>query len=151
LGGIISVHPGTPFTVTTGFSQSRDGNNTVPDRPSLMPGGNGVQIFGGPDRYFDSSVFTLPQPGSYGNVGRNTLIGPGFANVDSTLVKSTAVNERLKVDFRAEFFNLLNHANFALPSSVIFQSNGSYLGSAGHISSTLTTSRQIQLGMKFIF
>ena len=151
LGGIITAHPGTPFTVTTGFSQSRDGDNTVPDRPSLMPGVNGVPILGGPNRYFDSSVFTLPQPGFFGNVGRNTLIGPGFADLDSTLVKSTAINERMRIDFRAEFFNLLNHANFALPSSVIFQSNGAYLGSAGHISSTLTTSRQIQLGIKLIF
>jgi hypothetical protein len=151
LGGILSLHPGTPFTVTTGFSRSGDGDNTVPDRPSLAPGVTSVPILGGPNKYFDSSVFTLPTAGFFGDVGRNTLVGPGFANFDSTLVKSTTITERLKMDFRAEFFNIFNHANFALPSSSIFASNGTYLGSAGHISATVTTSRQIQLGVKFIF
>jgi hypothetical protein len=151
VGGIVTVHPGTPFTVTDGFNRSRDGDTTAPDRPNLALGANGVTILGGPNRYFDSSVFVLPPPGFFGNVGRNTLNGPGFAAVDFNLSKTTSVNERLKVEFRTEFFNILNHANFDLPSGQIFDSTGRYLGSAGHVSATITTSRQIQLGLKLIF
>jgi len=54
------------------------------------------------------------------NVGRNTIIGPGFANVDLTLDKTTAITERLRMNFRAEFFNIMNHANFGLPSNIVF-------------------------------
>jgi hypothetical protein len=86
-----------------------------------------------------------------GNVGRNDIAGPDFANLDMTALKSTTINDRLKIDFRAEFFSLLNHASFALPSSVIFDRTGQYSGSAGHISLTVTTSRQIQFGLKFVF
>jgi hypothetical protein len=151
VGGIVTAHPGTPFTVSDGFNRSRNGDNNAPDRPNLAPGANGVTILGGPDRYFDSSVFVLPPVGTYGNVGRNTLTGPGFASVDFNVAKTTSVNERLRIEFRAEFFNILNHANFDLPSAKIFDSTGQYLGSAGHVSATVTTSRQIQGGLKFIF
>jgi len=71
--------------------------------------------------------------------------------VDFSLVKVTSLTERLKLDFRAEFFNILNHANFVLPNTQVFQSNGAILGSAGKISDVKTTSRQIQFALKLTF
>jgi hypothetical protein len=151
-GGIFTTHPGTPFTVSDGFNNSRSGDTNNPDRPNLAPGFTSDSIIlGGPNTYFNSRAFTLPAAGFYGNVGRNILKGPGFGNLDFSAHKSITITERVRADFRAEFFNILNHANFDLPSATIFNSNGTYLGSAGHVSQTLTTSRQIQFGLKFIF
>ena len=98
-----------------------------------------------------SGAFELPPVGCYGNLGRNTLIGPGFVNVDLTLVKIIPVTERLKIDFRAEFFNLLNRAQFAPPDYVTFLGSGQPRGAAGRIQETLATSRQIQFGLKILF
>lgn len=150
-GTIASLIAGQPFTAATGFNQSRDGQNTIADRPNLRPGAKQNPILGGPDKYFDPTVFALQPAGTYGNLGRTTLIGPGLANVDLNLVKITPVNERLKLDFRAEFFNVINHANFALPNSQIFNTAGQILGSAGRITATKTTSRQLQFALKLMF
>jgi hypothetical protein len=151
LGGIVTLHSGTPFTPTTGFNRSRSGDNSAPDRPNLKPGVKKIPILGDPNHYFDSSVFELPAAGFFGNAGRNIITAPGFSDFDFTLHKTTAVNERLRTDFRAEFFNILNHPNFDLPSAQIFDGSGQYLGSAGHIAQTVNTSRQIQFGLKLIF
>ena len=95
--------------------------------------------------------FRASAGGIYGNVGRNTATGPGFADLDLTLVKVLSVTERFKVDFRAEFFNILNRANFGLPSPATFSSNGQNAGSAGAVTSTVSTSRQMQFGLKLFF
>ena len=151
MGAILTLSDGAPFTAITSFDRSRSRKNQASDRPNLVSGASNNPVLGGPDRYFDPNVFALPPAGYYGNVGRNTLTTPGFANVDLTLTKLFPVTERLKVDFRAEFFNLLNRANFGLPSNAIFNSNGTFRGTAGRINSTTTTSRQIQFGLKFLF
>ena len=154
VGGIATVQSGSPFTAVTGFNSSRDLDRNSTDRPNLKPGASNNPILGGPDRYFDPTAFQIPTPGFYGNLGHNTLLGPGFADLDFTLAKTTSVNERLKLHFRAEFFNLLNHPNFALPTSngaTIFNTNGAIVGSAGRIQGTVSTSRQIQLGLKLLF
>src|SRR5262249_25074182 len=108
-------------------------------------------ILGGPDKYFDVNAFSLPAAGFYGDLGRNTLTSPAFANLDFTLIKIVPVRENWKLDFRAEFFNFLNHANFGLPSNTIFNANGTVQGNAGRVRNTVTTSRQIQFGLKLLF
>lgn len=150
VSGIVTLTDGMPFTALTGFNQSRDKASFVSDRPDLVPGRSNP-VSGGPDRYFDPTAFALQTPGFYGNAGRNTMIAPGLANLDLTVAKIIPVRENLKVDFRAEFFNVLNRANFGLPSNTIFNSNGAIQGNAGRISSTVTTSRQIQFGLKLLF
>ncbi len=142
---------GQPFTAQTGFNRSRDNQDKVADRPNLLPGKSRNPVLGGPDQYFDPTVFALPPAGTYGNLGRNTLIGPGLVGVDLSLIKDTAITERLKATFRAEFFNILNRANFDLPNAQIFNSSGQILGSAGRIGDTKTTSRQIQFALKLLF
>jgi hypothetical protein len=88
--------------------------------------------------------------GTYGNLGRGTFTGPGLADVDLSLFKTTAVTEKASLQFRAECFNVSNHANFGTPNAIMF-SNGAISPSAGLITTTATTSRQIQFGLKLMF
>lgn len=124
------------------------------DRPNLAPGASNNPVLGGPDQYFDPTAFEFPEAGFYGNLGRNTLIGPGFANFDFSVFKNTAepaISEQFQIQFRVEFFNLFNRVNFGEVSERLFTSRGGRRGSAGRISSTTTTSRQIQMGLKILF
>jgi hypothetical protein len=73
-----------------------------------------------------------------------------LTELDVSLFKNTAVSERISLQFRAEFFNVLNHANFDTPNTTVF-SSGAISASAGLVTATSTTSRQIQLGLKLIF
>ena len=148
---IFTISDGMPFTVLTGFNQSRDLDHDTNDRPSLAPGASINPILGGPQQYFNPRAFVLPQAGFYGNLGRDTLISPGFETLDFTLLKATKITERLNAEFRADFFNILNHANFDFPSSAVFSSNGQYRGAAGSITDTVSSSRQIQFGFKLLF
>jgi hypothetical protein len=109
-------------------------------------------ILGGPNQYFDPNAFIVPAAGTYGYVGRDTLTGPGLAQLDLSLVKSTPLSEKLRLQFRTEFFNILNHANFATPNTVVFSSASTTPApAAGVITSTASTSRQIQFGLKLLF
>lgn len=150
---ITTVSSGNPFSVVVGFDRARARfqAGTSPQRPDLVAGRSTNPILGGPDRYYDTSAFSLPEAGFFGNLGRNTLIGPGLAMVDMSVNKRFRVTERLTAQFRVEMFNSLNHPNFAIPSArTVFTSTGP-VGSAGRITSTLTSARQLQLGMKLLF
>ena len=98
-----------------------------------------------------------------GNLGRDTLVGPNLTNLDLSLLKSSQVTEHLHAQFRAEFFNILNHTNFATPNPVVF-SSGPTQGTtanqntvavasptAGVITATANNSRQIQFGLRLLF
>ncbi|OFW29760.1 MAG: hypothetical protein A3J28_18185 [Acidobacteria bacterium RIFCSPLOWO2_12_FULL_60_22] len=108
-----------------------------------------------PDRYFDPTSFALPEPGYFGNLGRNTLIGPGRATVDFSLAKQmalTPISEDFRIQFRAEFFNLFNRSNFSLPGTTLFDPRSfAYRPDVGRISSTRGSSRQIQFALKVLF
>jgi hypothetical protein len=90
-----------------------------------------------------------------GNAGRNSLIGPGFEELDFSIIKNTyikKVSEIFNAQFRAEVFNLLNRPNFSLPSNTLFDANGGPLSTAGSITSaSASTSRQIQFALKVIW
>jgi hypothetical protein len=107
--------------------------------------------------YIKTQCFAVPNPITLrGNLGRNTLIGPGLMNFDFSLFKNNyikRISDRFNVQFRAEFFNILNHANFAPPldNRNIFDSTGSPVANAGLITSTQTPSRQIQFAVKLIW
>lgn len=83
----------------------------------------------------------------YRDLGRNTLIGPALATWDFSVLKDTRIRERLSLQFRAEIFNLLNRANFNAPILIVFTPSG-VSGTAGAITATSTTSRQVQFGLK---
>ena len=120
-------------------------------RPDLVAGGDNNPVLGGADQYFNPSQFT-PAPGfRYGNLGRNTLIGPGMASVDMSVIKSfrvPAISEGMRISLRAEFFNLLDRANFSQPSAQVFDGQGRLIAAAGRITSTATSARQTQLGVR---
>jgi hypothetical protein len=155
---ILTRHPGTPFTVSDGFSRSGDGDTHTPDQPNYNPAFSGPIITGNPNQYFNPLAFVPATPGYFGDVGRNVLNGPGFFDLDFAIHKAFTIKERVKADLRAEAFNILNHANFDLPSEGLFTGAGSglnttwnYSPTAGHITDTVVTSRQIQLALKFTF
>jgi hypothetical protein len=150
LNGISSLLSGFPFTPQVGSNRSGDGDTRNPDRPSLNPSFTGPVILGSPNQWFNPNAFVLPAAGTWGTLGRGTFTGPGLADVDMSLFKNAAVAERVALQFRAEFFNALNHANFGPPNATVF-SSGAVSASAGLITATATTSRQIQFGLKLIF
>ncbi|MGI8958208.1 MAG: carboxypeptidase regulatory-like domain-containing protein [Bryobacteraceae bacterium] len=152
LSGIETIQSGFPFTPQLGFNPTNNGDSRNPIRPSWNPAFNGRLILGSPNLYFNPNAFVVAPNGTYGNVGRNVLIGPGLAELDASLLKNTAISERVNLQFRAEFFNLLNRANFATPNAVVFSSaSATPSPTAGVITATSTTSRQIQLGLKLVW
>jgi hypothetical protein len=171
MSGIVKSQSGIPFGVSTA-SVVADGLTTggfggSPSyRPDLMPGQSNNPIsgksigcgsiaagtpVGTPALYYDPCVFTNPIPGVYGTAGRHTLIGPKYNAVDFSLMKSTAIHEGHSLQFRAEFFNILNHANFSNPAAGVFDARGNRTATAGQITTTVGTARQIQFGLKYIF
>ena len=152
LNSILTLQDGFPFTPQLSFNPSNNGDTRNPVRPSLNPAFSGPVILGSPNQYFNPSAFVVPPNGTYGNVGRNTFIGPGLATLDFSLLKDTRITEKLGLQFRAEFFNILNHANFNTPNLITYTSaTGAPSPTAGVITSTSTTSRQIQFGLKLIW
>jgi hypothetical protein len=156
LNSIVTIQSGFPFTPQLSYNPSNNGDTRNPVRPFINPDFKGRVILGRAFQWFNPNAFLAPPPNSgfYGNLGRNTLIGPGLATWDFSAFKTTTLHDRLAVQFRAEIFNLLNRANFNTPNLIAFTASGSTTkvsGTAGAITSTSTTARQIQLGLKLIW
>jgi hypothetical protein len=150
INAIATLLSGFPFTPQVGSNRSGDGDTRNPDRPNLNAAFTGPVITGNPNQWYNPAAFTLPTVGTYGNLGRGVYNGPGLAELDLSLFKTTLITERTSLQFRAECFNIANHANFGTPNATVF-SGTAYSATAGLITSTATTSRQIQLGLKLIF
>ncbi|MBI2817463.1 MAG: TonB-dependent receptor [Acidobacteria bacterium] len=173
VSSILSLQTGAPFSPSLQTNRSRTqvgGGAANIDRPDLVAGRSNEDItngasrgcpgvasgrkLGGADLYFDPCAFSLPELGYLGTAGRNILRSPGLANWDFSLVKDTALGvlgESGKLEFRAEFFNLLNRANFDAPNRTVFGQTATPLGNAGLITNTATSSRQIQFALKLLF
>ena len=152
LSGIQTLQSGLPFTPQLSYNPSNDGDTRNPVRPSLNPIFTGQLIEGGPNQYFNPSAFIQPLPGTYGNVGRNILQGPGLVETDLSLTKKFSFSERWNMQFRSEVFNVFNHTNFNIPNPVVYASaTGGPSPTAGVITATSTTSRQIQFGLKLMW
>jgi carboxypeptidase family protein len=149
---IATVQSGLPFSPQLGFNPTNDGNSRNPIRPSWNQAFTGKVILGGPDKYYDPSAFVLPLNGTYGDAGRDVLEGPGLSELDLSLVKRIPLSERFALQFRGEFFNILNRTNFNSPNPIVFTAaSGGASPTAGVITSTTTTSRQIQFGLKLLW
>jgi hypothetical protein len=152
LSAIETLQSGLPFTPQLGFNPSNNGDSRNPVRPSWNPAFSGRVISGSPSQYFNPNAFVVPPNGTYGNVGRDVLNGPGLAELDISALKNTSLTEKMNLQFRAEFFNVVNHTNFGTPNAVVFTSaSATPAPTAGVITSTATTSRQIQFGLKLLF
>jgi hypothetical protein len=152
LSAIENLQSGLPFTPQLSYNPANDGDSRNPVRPSWNPSFSGPVIQGGANQYFNPSAFIQPLPGTYGNVGRNILQGAGLATTDFSLAKKFAISEKVHVQFRAEFFNAFNRVNLNTPNPVVYTAaTGGPSPTAGVITSTATTSRQIQFGAKVLF
>jgi len=160
LGGVFQASTGVPFT--PGFAGDSLGvGSTEPniDVPNVLagPGCGSYVNAGNPNHYIKTQCFEVPNPITLrGNLGRNTLTGPGLLNFDLSVVKNNyikRVSDSFNVQFRTEFFNVLNRANFAPPldNRNIFDAKGAVIANAGLITSTQTSSRQIQFALKTIW
>ncbi|OFV96506.1 MAG: hypothetical protein A3H28_06225 [Acidobacteria bacterium RIFCSPLOWO2_02_FULL_61_28] len=168
LGGITSFRSGVPMTARV--SVRYQDYLFVANRPNLLPGRSnnpiegvaescgptlGGQKLGEPDLYYDPCAFAAPPPGQLGNLGRNTIIAPSVFSMDFSLQREFFLDARKRLQFRAEVFNLPNHTNFA-PSTgnglVVYSGeSGIRNATAGRISRTATTARQIQFALRFSF
>jgi Carboxypeptidase regulatory-like domain/TonB-dependent Receptor Plug Domain len=158
LASIFTAQSGFPFTPQLSYNPSNNGDTRNPVRPFINPNFIGPVIFGTPRQWFNPAAFIAPPAtgGFYGNLGRDTLIGPGLVTWDFSVLKDTRITERLNLQFRAEIFNLLNRANFNTPNLIVFTppttANPSGIsGTAGAITSTATTARQVQFGLKLLW
>jgi hypothetical protein len=157
VNSIVSLRSGLPFSPSISTSNySRSGNTSGEDRPNLCDPNvdPGSLITGDPLHWFDTSAFCLQAPGFLGNTPRNFLRGPGFANVDLSVVKNNSLGSGLRLQFRLEVFNLLNRANFGTPTRTVFAGaaqNDPVLPTAGLVTRTTNTSRQLQLSAKITF
>jgi hypothetical protein len=146
--GIVTLQTGRPFTVALlpEFDNSNTGRSNLGfganDRPNLV--GNARLSDPSPERWFNTSAFAIPAFGSFGNAGRNILDGPGYNNVNFSVVKNTALRESLNLQLRAEFFNLFNHPNFNLPDNFVGSPSFGRINSAD-------SPRRIQFGVKLLF
>jgi hypothetical protein len=173
-GGIVSFRTGVPTTAQ--INVRRPGYLFAATRPNLLPGQSNNptkgfsagckdpvtgatlleagQKIGGPNLFFDPCVFGVPEAGTMGNLGRNTLIGPSVFNVDVSLQREFKIGSNHPLQFRAEFFNLMNHATFRTPgvgSVLVFTGSGSFNPTAWQYTATATTARQIQLALRLSF
>ena len=164
VASIVRMRSGNPLTVFVQTNRSRSlwapslGPGTGPDRPNYAPGrGPDDAVTGDPNAWFDPTAFVLQPAGRLGNVGRNDLIGPDFRTMDLSFTKSVAwrpVGPAPSLQFRLEIFNVFNRVNFGPPSLVAFSGTGTEtapLASFGQIRSTISSARQMQLGVRFTF
>lgn len=155
---LMTFHSGRPLNIAAGQNRSQSFDNR--DRVEVVGGTSvGVQdptVPAGARRYFNSSAFALPALGTFGNIGRNALRGPGFGSVDFSVFKNTPITERISTQFRVEIFNLFNRNNWANPGTTLNSA-----ASFGLITNTLNGGsapglgfgepRNIQLALKLIW
>jgi hypothetical protein len=141
VNGISAIQSGYPFTVSATGSPTNTGAS---GRANVVPGVNPIPVHRTVQEWFNPAAFSVPTAYNWGNVARNSLRGPRNVNVDLTAAKQIHFYEK-ELQFRAEFFNALNHSQFAIPASTI--------GSAGVGTITATThpARQIQFVLKLNF
>jgi len=162
LSGITQLQSGNPLNIVTNIN-SFTGNATL--RPDVI---GHITVLGHPSQWFTTTscdprtgpcaanaVFALPVAAGnvfhFGNLGRNVVIGPGFANTDFSILKRTKITESVRVEFRAEAFDIFNHANFGQPGRVVGASNFGVISSTRFPTGDSGSSRQLQFAMKVVF
>ena len=167
LSAIATIESGFPFSPQLGYNPTGSGDSRNPVRPNRNPNFTGPLYTQGSTaqrvaQYFNPSAFSAPAYGTVGNLSRDTLTGPGYADLDLSLAKTTQLTEHVRTQFRAEFFNILNHTNLQTPAETVFSTGptqgtaatqttaASVSPTAGVITSAGTT-RQIQIGLRLLF
>lgn len=144
LGVIVQSQSGNPFNVVTTNSTVNGVANTL--RPDVS---GPVTVFGEVDRWFDTSAFTaVPR---FGDLGRNVIVGPAFNNTDFSVTKITEIGDRFRVQFRAEVFDVFNHANFGRPGNTVGTPAFGRITSTRFPTGESGSSRQIQFAVKVMY
>jgi hypothetical protein len=152
VSAIAILQTGFPFTPQLGYNPTGNGDTRNPVRPNWNPEFHGNLYPKSVNQYFNPEAFLPPATGTYGNVSRDALLGPGLSSLDFSATRNAHLTERVGLQFRAEFFNILNHTNFLTPNPVVYSSATSGISpTAGLVTATETTSRQIQFGAKLQF
>jgi hypothetical protein len=142
MGGILTLDSGVPFTVTVPFDNAN--TNGGQQRAQLvgnpLPSGFQQSI----NQWYNPAAFAVPAPYTFGNLGRNTLVGPGITNFDVSLSKDFQFMERRMVQLRADSFNVLNNVNFGQPGASVGTATFMKIQSAA-------AARQIQVSMKLLW
>jgi hypothetical protein len=142
LSGIFSKQGGQPFTVTLATDPTNTGATAWPNVVGVgsLPADQRSRY-----RWFNTAAFVAPSCICFGNSARNILRGPGFQDLDFSLVRNFTFRERFRLQFRAESFNMLNHPNLGLPNASIGNA------AVGTITTTINPERQNQLALKLYF
>ena len=153
LNSIVTAQSGTPFTVTAPDASRTGGShasraNCVGDPYAGVNRDAHLYVNNGPRFWLNPAAFAQPAVGTFGTCAPRGFHGPGLENVDLSLFKNFVFSERGRVEFRSEFFNAFNHANFNNPQSSIAPSQ---IGSFGRSFSTVTDPREIQFALKLYF
>ena len=167
LSAIATLESGFPFSPQLGYNPTGSGDSRNPVRPNVNPNFTGALYTHGTTaqrvaQYFNPAAFSAPAYGTVGNLSRDTLTGPGYNDFDLSLTKTTQLTERLRTQFRAEFFNVLNHTNLLTPAETVFsagptqgtaanQTTAVALSPTAGVITSAATTRQIQLGLKLHF
>jgi hypothetical protein len=160
LNSIVLLQSGFPFTPQLAYNPSNNGDTRNPVRPFLNPAFRGPVVTANPNQWFNPAAFIAPpsNSGFYGDMPRNAYTGPGLATWDFSAVKDTRLGSRSTLEFRLEIFNLLNRANFNTPNLIVAALQAppnatlpEVSPTAGQITSTSTTSRQVQLGIRLLW
>jgi hypothetical protein len=118
LNSIVTIQSGRPIPIAN--STDTSGRFYFNQRPNVVPGVNPILPNWTPSTgYLNPLAFIQPAYGTFGDLGRDSIFGPGYANVDFSITKNTRLTERLNLQLRVEFFNIFNHPNFALPANTI--------------------------------
>ena len=143
LNTISAFQTGNPFSITENGDQSNTGVQAT-ERPNRI--GNGILPASqqSPNRWFDTSAYSINPLNTWGNAGRDTVWQNGVKSVDLSLFKNNYFGERYNLQFRAEFFNSLNEVNFGRPGQVINGANFGVVTSTG-------PARQIQFALRLLF
>jgi hypothetical protein len=167
LSAIATLESGFPFSPQLGYNPTGSGDSRNPVRPNVNPAFTGSLYTHGTRaqrvaQYFNPAAFSAPAYGTVGNLSRDSLTGPAYNDLDLSLSKTTQINERIRVQFRAEFFNILNHTNLLTPSETVFsagptqgttanQTTAAVVSPTAGVITSAATTRQIQLGLKLLF
>jgi outer membrane receptor protein involved in Fe transport len=145
LSTIVQLQSGNPVNIVANNATFTGTNNTV--RPDVT---GPIAILGTPNRWFDTAPFIVPV-NRFGSLGRNVVIGPGFNNVDFSVIKRTNLTETQLLEFRWEVFDAFNHANFGQPGRVVGSANFGQITNTRFATGDSGSSRQMQFALKYKF
>ncbi len=143
INGILTMQSGSPFTINLGTDRANIGAGPS-QRPNQVQDPKLPRSQRTANQWFDTTAFTLPDAYTFGNAPRNSVLGPGYANLDLAIAKTWRLPNESQLEFRWEIFNLFNNANFLLPNRIFGTPNFGRIFSAGN-------AREMQFGIRYAF